>query len=284
MRRRPKLLRTSSLCAMVALTVLAPVSSPAWGAVQRGGEADAFVDERDNPTAEVAEASRSDGAFSGRRTSQCEWRVVVEDDSTVAVYDVDGQRMYSDTGRWLGKFCDGAQVPVGDTFTVPEGDGAPVDPVVLARTARESVAIAVPVVATSPSADRELYTQVPTWLWLEGESWGTHTATATAGSVSATVTARPRRTVWSMGDGHTVTCDGPGVPWEEGMAEDDTYCSHTYRTSSAGQPAGTFTISVTVHFAVTWTSNVGEGGDLAGVGRTGSRAVRVGEIQAVESG
>lgn len=249
-----------------------------------GQSVDGFLDGEGKPTAEASEGGDSLGGQAVSNGRECQWRVLVSDDQSRPVFDADGTRLYSKTGRWLGRFCDGVQVAVGDAFAVPEGDGTPVDPAALARRARESVEIVLPRIATSPSADRRLYAQVATWLWVEGGAWAEHSATASAGAVSATVTARPLRTVWSTGDGHEVVCEGPGVRWREGMEEDDTYCSHTYRHSSAGEPDGTYTLSVTVRYGVSWTSNVGEGGELAGVGRSASRAVEVGEIQAVEAG
>ena len=143
---------------------------------------------------------------------------------------------------------------------------------------------AAPPIATSPSADDRLYTQVQTWLWLEDQWWTTYSATANAGRVSATVTATPTSASWDTGDGGGTTCRGPGVAWQRGMPDDDaTYCKHTYTNSSAGQEGGTYTLSATVTFEITWTSNTGGGGSLEAIDRTASRDVEVGEIQAVET-
>jgi hypothetical protein len=203
--------------------------------------------------------------------------VVIEDDTAFAVYELDGTRQYSETGRWLEQVCDGRPIQV-----VPER--APADPRDLAVDARESVPIPTPPLRTSPSADRELYPQMKTWLWLDQSWWREYSATASAGGVSSTVTARPVRAEWTMGDGGQTVCDGPGVAWQRGMADDDTYCSYTYRRSSAGEDDGTFTLTVTVHFEVAWTSNTGAGGSLGALTRSASTEVRVGEIQAVNTG
>lgn len=269
--------RAGLLSAAIAAAVLGVSAVPA-AADDEG--ADAYVDGNGNPTAvardDVERASRSSGG-----ESDCVWEVVVGDDWTMAMYDADGTRLFSETGRWLQKVCDGSPVQVGDGFIVPEGGR--VDPAALAAEARQSVPIASPTINTSPEADRRLYTRVATWLWVDPGWWQPYTATASAGRVSATVSARPVRALWSTGDGGGTTCDGPGVPWRPGMPEDATYCKHTYYHSSAGRSGDAYTLSVTVEFEVTWTSNVGLGGALAGVWRTASRPVQVGEIQAVES-
>jgi hypothetical protein len=239
-------------------------------------DGDAYVDDAGNPTAEARDVIQTGGRSGGGRESTCFWRVVIEDDREFGVYEVDGSRRHSDTGRWLEQVCDGQPIQV-----VPEG--APVDPRQLAVSARESVAIPTPPLSTSPSADRELYPQMKTWLWVDDSWWQPYSATAEAGAVSATVTARPVRSEWSMGDDGRTVCAGPGVEWRRGMSEDDTYCSYTYRRSSAGEPGGTFTLTVTVVFEVTWSSSTGAGGSLGALTRSASTPVRVGEIQAVHT-
>lgn len=44
--------------------------------------------------------------------NDCVYEVVIEDDIAFGVYEVDGTRMYSDSGRWLGKSCEGEAVAV----------------------------------------------------------------------------------------------------------------------------------------------------------------------------
>lgn len=271
--------RLVAAVAIAAGVVILPSSSAS--AEQRPpGDAGAYVDGNDNPTAVARDdeerASRSSGG-----QSNCEWRVVITDDWAMAIYDTDGARLFSETGRWLEKWCNGQQMQVGDGYMVPEGGR--VDPWQLASEARRSIPIISPAINTSPASDRRLYVRVPTWLWLDPSWWQPYSATATAGRVTSTVTARPVRAVWSAGDGGGPTCNGPGVVWREGMREDATYCRHTYYHSSAGEEGGTYTLRVTVEFEVTWTSNVGVAGGLAGVSRSASRPVEVGEIQAVES-
>ncbi|WP_331718982.1 hypothetical protein OHU23_41045 (plasmid) [Streptomyces virginiae] len=56
---------------------------------------------------------------------------------------------------------------------------------------------------------------LPVWMWNKPgpTRTGPATATASAGSVTVTATATVRTVVWSMGDGATITCTGPGAPY-----------------------------------------------------------------------
>ncbi len=249
-----------------------------------GGTASAYVDKSGNPTAEARDVGITPGRrVSSGAASNCRWEVISADDSAVAIFDTDGTRLRSETGRWLQKICDGQQVPVNGAFAVPESNRPALDPAVLAQQARESVTIPAPAISTSPDAERQLYTQVRTWLWVDQAWWRSYSTTANAGGVSTTVSARPVRAVWSMGDGGTTICEGPGMAWRPGMADDATNCSYTYKNSSAGQRGGTYTMTVTVEFGVSWSSSIGPGGSLAPITRSVSAPVRVGEIQAIET-
>lgn len=262
---------------------LAVTSTPAGAATRPPG---AYVDPGGDPTAvagdHVAVSGGSNHSGGSSEPDPCEWDVVVSDDFTFAVFAEDGpgQRQHSRTGRWLQRLCPGlGAVAVNGFFLVPEG--GLVDPAQLAADALASVSIAGPAIRTSPSRDGRLFVEVPTWLWLDGGWWHSYDATANAGRVSSTVRAVPVAARWNLGDGSTVECRGPGVAWRAGMSEDASTCTHTYRTSSAGRPDGTFRVEATVSFEVTWTTNAGGGGALAAITRSSSMPVEVREIQAI---
>lgn len=262
---------------IVATTLLVLVASPAAA----DSESDGFIDPVDGPTVEVGDGVSTPGGGGAPGDDDCVWRVAIADDLDMGIFDVDGTQLFSETGRWLERVCNGSVQVINGMGIVPEG-GA-VDPAELASEARASIPIGGPGIATSPDADRQTYAQVTTWLWIDGSWWKTYTATATAGRVSATVTATPVSALWSTGDGTTVDCHGPGVEWRRGLDDDDTYCSHVYRQSSAGREGGAYPLEVTVGFEVAWFSNVGPSGTLDGLERSSSRSLRVGEIQAVET-
>ena len=262
---------------IVAVPLLALMAPPVAADV----ESDAYLDPVDGPTVEVIDRETDPGRSGSADESNCVWRVAIADDLSMGVFDVDGTQLYSETGRWFERVCDGSIRPIDGMGIVPEG--AAVDPAELARQARASIPIAAPGIETSPDADQQTYAQMTTWLWIDGSWWKPYTATASAGLVSATVMARPVSASWSTGDGGNLTCNGPGVVWRRGLDDDDTYCSHVYRQSSAGRDGDAFPLTVTVSFEVTWSSNVGSGGTLEGLERSSSRSLRVGEIQAVET-
>jgi hypothetical protein len=244
-----------------------------------GSGGGAFVNPSGDPTAIAHDSLAERGAVAGHR--DCVWKAVVRDDVQRPVYDAEGRRQFSETGRWLHMVCEGALVYVDGWPLVPEQGR--VDVAALASQAAKSVSIDGPVMASSPSMAKALFVRVPTWLWIDGGWWRPYEATATAGRVTATVSARPTRTVWSMGDGSTVRCEGPGVPWSEEAGDAEPACGHTYRQSSAGQQGDAYSVRVDVELGVTWTSNVGVGGTLATIHRTSSATARVAEIQAVGS-
>lgn len=93
---------------------------------------------------------------------------------------------------------------------------------------------------------------VPTWLWISPSDWSSVSANAAAGLVNATVTANPVAVIWTFGDGNSITCPGPGVPYNPALpsSQQSTYCSYTWRTSSAGQPNAVFVVTATIEYQV----------------------------------
>lgn len=273
------------IAALLGASVLAS-AAPAGADERPGGGGGAYVDPGGDPTAVAVDggsgAGGGGGSGGGNASDRvCEWFVVIEDDFEFFVYDVDSlEPQHSATGRWLEYRCNGlGAMAVDGYFLIPEG--GIVDPYQLAVDALASVRIEPPAIRTSPSENGRLYVQVPTWLWLERSWWQTYEATANAGRVYSTVRATPVETTWNLGDGRTVSCRGPGTAWRPGLPEDATDCTHTYRTSSAARPGGTFGLEATVTFEVSWTSNASGGGTLPAITRTSTLEVEVGEIQAI---
>jgi hypothetical protein len=142
-------------------------------------------------------------------------------------------------------------------------------------------------IRTSPPSDK-LAVNFPVWLSLGG-AWQPVTAHAAAGGVSVTVSARPMRVRWRMGDGHTIVCDGPGraydasLSWQQNLAR--RTCGYTYRRSSASEPSGEFAVTATVGYAVSWqVSGASGGGTLGNRGRSASTTVSVGQIKTFPNG
>lgn len=278
-------MRTRFLISGAVLGAVFMVSSPALADERPGGTGGAYVDPGGDPTAVASSGGSGDGGGGGSNgggtvEDPCPWRVVVDDDFAVTMYDpITGEPQHSATGRWLGRWCDGDGGLFG-YFVRPEG--GLVDPYQLALDALASVSIASPSIRTSPSKGGSLYVQLPTWLWLEQSWWEPSEATANAGRVQSTVRATPVSTSWTLGDGSSLTCRGPGTPWRAGMPEGGSNCAHTYTSTSESRPGGTYDIEATVTIEVSWTTNVpGGGGTLPAITRTSSVDVEVGEIQAI---
>lgn len=188
-------------------------------------------------------------------------------------------------GGWYLKVC------YNDDGTTTAGLGGPVwiagappvvSPEVLARQARAKLRLPEVVITLNPPGDQLV--NLPVWLALDPSSWKPQSATASAGAVSVTATARPVKVVWSMGDGSRHTCEGPGTAWTRGTdpRASSPDCGHVYRHSSAGTGSGSYTVSATVTWEVTW-AGAGQTGTVPGLETTGQVQTRVQESQTVIS-
>ncbi len=133
---------------------------------------------------------------------------------------------------------------------------------------------------------------LPTWLWIDPSIWHPESVSASVGPVTATASATPTSVTWVMGDGGSLTCDGPGTPYDTALpaAAQSTTCSYRYLTSSAGQqsPDGnpnhaSFVVSATVHWNVEWTA-VGApgGGALPPLATTTTTTIAVEQIESLD--
>lgn len=133
--------------------------------------------------------------------------------------------------------------------------------------------------------------QLPVWLWVKNIDDVSNTVTVTNGVETASVTATGHitSTAWSLGDGSSASCAGPGTAdtVREGrdvVSVHSPTCEHVFHVTSGSQPGAQFRVGVTVTYTVTW---VGWGGPYAGrsgvLTKTvmGERPLRVGEAQTV---
>lgn len=184
-------------------------------------------------------------------------------------------------GGWYIRTCYGDAEGVGGIVWMPGGPPA-ISPAILARQARARLNLPAVTIRMNPPGDQLV--NLPAWLALDPASWRPQSATASVPGVSVTATARPVSAAWSMGDGATVTCVGPGTAWTSGTdpsaASPD--CGHVYRRPSAGAPGGAYTVSVAVTWEVTW-AGAGQSGTVPGLSTTGQVQTQVQESQAVVS-
>ncbi len=155
-----------------------------------------------------------------------------------------------------------------------------IDSATLARRAFAELPLVYPRPRTAPPVTVMQLVGVPTWLWVDQGDWQTMSATASIVGLSATVTAQPTKVVWTMGDGSTVTCEGPGTAYDPSVPDSaqSTDCSHTY------QHDGAYTVLATIVWTVSWTATNGQGGTLPNVQRSTQFSLDVEQRQAVING
>ena len=188
-------------------------------------------------------------------------------------------------------------IPAGCNVTVqtlacPFGVGgaapppaAPPAPGVLAQLAVRYLTLPSPVIRSSPAPGDLQLTQLPVWLWINPATWAPRSKTASVPGESVTATATPVTATWLTGDGATVTCHGPGIPYSSRYAPSSPSpdCGHTYTTSSAAQPGGAYHVTVTITWDITWTGTGGAAGALPPLDTTAAAEFQVAESQAVNT-
>ncbi|WP_235433671.1 MULTISPECIES: hypothetical protein [Protofrankia] len=157
------------------------------------------------------------------------------------------------------------------------------DPAGLAEQARNRLRLAGPRIVMSPTGDQLV--RLPTWLWLDPAGWAALSATAAAGGVAVTAVATPVEVTWALGDGGTVTCTGPGTPFPAGAdpASVSPDCGYTYRDRSLDAPGGTFPVTATVRWDVSW-AGAGQAGVFPGLTTVSAAAVRVIDVPVLTTG
>ncbi|MBE1579510.1 MULTISPECIES: hypothetical protein [Pseudonocardiaceae] len=194
------------------------------------------------------------------------------------------------SGAWYVYKCTGPgfqdalyRPPVWIADGQPGGSAPLPSPAELAAQARNQLRLPAPKIKANPAGDQLV--NLPTWLWLDRSSWDDVSATASVPGVSVTAVARPTSVTWSMGDGGSVTCSGPGSPFpaagDPKSASPD--CGYTYKTSSAGQRADAFPVAATANWTVTW-SGAGQGGTFPNMTTSASVTFRVAESQGIATG
>ena len=181
-------------------------------------------------------------------------------------------------GQWIIPVCAGPGVidpmpPFWVSGAKPAAVTVQVAPVVVAEQAAKTLGLTSAVIEMAPPDGHPQLVNVATWLWVNPSAWHPVTATATAGPVTTTATAAPTKVVWDMGDGHSVTCDGPGTAYDPSSPDASTNCSYTWST------AGTFTVTATIYWSVTWAAAGAAGGGSLGVQAGPAAAVTVHVVQ-----
>lgn len=162
----------------------------------------------------------------------------------------------------------------------PGYGGSSATPAQLANEAVRRMRLAGPVIGIVPEPGKTGLVGLPVWMWTEvtPRTWGPLSVTASVPGLSVTATATAQRITWSMGDGRTVVCEGPGTPYEDrfgGRSSPD--CGHTYTRTSAREPDAAYTVTATTTWRVDWAGG-GQRGELT-VDRASTARLRIGELQ-----
>lgn len=193
-----------------------------------------------------------------------------------------GEDQVDPTSHLYAKVCPGQPVTYV-WLTAAQAAAAQPSPEELAQRAYRQLVLAVPAIRTSPVVTVPQLVRVPTWLWVDAGMWSPRSRTAAVPGLTATATARPVRVNWSMGDGVTVQCQGPGTPYRDGEGRASAAspdCGHTYLRPSVGAPEGMFRVTATVEWAVSWVGG-GRAGTLPALASVASVMMRVTEAQAL---
>ncbi|WP_162602558.1 hypothetical protein [Nocardioides daejeonensis] len=166
----------------------------------------------------------------------------------------------------------------------PENSGAGPSPREVAQLAIDDMQLrAIDVgITPSPGADRIGLVGMPVWMWAanpDSHTFGPITATASAGGITITATAKVQKVTWRMGDGTTVECRSAGTPYKASYGKKPSPdCGHVYTSSSAGKPGGTYTVTATSSWVITW-EGAGQSGTILLDGLERSVEITVGEAQ-----
>ncbi|MEX0953346.1 MAG: hypothetical protein WDZ26_05910 [Nitriliruptoraceae bacterium] len=198
----------------------------------------------------------------------------------VIPHDAEFYRVSCDGGHWRT----GWWVP-GRSIT---SDGAFHD---LLQEAVDRLEPDRPELALAPAADARHLVGIPTWLAIDPAGWRTLSTTVTAGIASVRVNLRPSHVEWSVGDGTSHTCGGPGARLDTSrpVAGQQSDCAHTFWSTPAdvtGNPAATtFGVGARVVYDADYTLDASGRRSSGGLGRVAGPArvhdVVVREYQAV---
>lgn len=169
----------------------------------------------------------------------------------------------------------------------------PPDPAVLAQQAYQQIPIPKPEIHLGPNQDL-VAVNIPVWLWISRAQVAP--VTVTAGGVSVTATPALTSVSWSMGEpanpdsgGSTapVVCSGEAMYTaapEVVAPEVIPACGYSYQWRSLKSRtggAGTWPVSASATWVITWTSNVGQSGTITAPPANSVTNLQVGEWQTV---
>ncbi|WP_344189942.1 hypothetical protein [Kribbella karoonensis] len=146
----------------------------------------------------------------------------------------------------------------------------------------ESIAemhLAPPQIKTAPGAGQIGLVNMPVWMWVikSENTWGPIVRSASVPGLSVTATAQVKAINWSMGDGNTVRCEGPGTPYSKAMgAKASPTCGHRYVKTSHKLPHCKYPVTAVAQWDITWQSTLGDNGHIS-MTQQATTQLRIGE-------
>ncbi|MFE5334758.1 hypothetical protein ACFQ8E_02495 [Isoptericola sp. NPDC056573] len=154
----------------------------------------------------------------------------------------------------------------------------PADPAAIARRAFAALPLTAIDIGIVPEdgPGRVGLVGMPTWMWARSPTAnqvGPRETSATDQGLTVSLDARVDRVVWDMGDGTTVTCDGPGTPYQDSYGKKESPdCGHTYTRQ------GEYQVTATTYWVADWTGG-DQSGQLTDDFTSPATTITVGELQ-----
>lgn len=282
----------TSVLTVVAVGLPASAFAANGGSVSVGGDNNGgWIDTTVTlPAIPPAAPQRGARASTGGSGVTCSW--IEDTENAQSLWDWLGAG--DPDGTWYDVICSDGTIYIA-LYVPPASDSVPPAVVLagsLARTIANRLQLPEPRVGQNPAG--QALVSLPTWWWVEPSSWRVLRQRTAAGPVWAEVTATPVSSSWDPGDGgEPLLCSGPGVAYDRSRPENvqSTYCSYTYRRSTAEQPQTGpdvndrfFTVTVSTRWQVTWRGAGDSGGTLPVLSRSSSFPVAVAQRQTVVTG
>jgi hypothetical protein len=157
------------------------------------------------------------------------------------------------------------------------------DPLTLAYEAIAKMKLAAPQIQTAPGPGAIGLVNMPVWLWVTkaANTWGPITRDAHVPGLRVVATAQVKAMTWTLGDGQTIRCEGPGTPYKTtyGISDSPT-CGYRYRKTSREQPNCRYTVTARADWDITWQSTLGDTGQLE-MTQQSAVQLRIGEARPV---
>lgn len=185
-------------------------------------------------------------------------------------------------------------LPADDPGT-PEEPVAPPPPTPaeLAAQAFEQLRLPLPVPRHSPDVqlpDGRDATIVGenTWVWTDRSAWRPAVERVQVGAVWAEVRAVPTGMTFNSGTGGSMSCAGPGTPYDRshGLHATSPDCGFVYTRSSVGQPNDQAAAEWSIQWSVSWVGSDGTtevGGDFPQMNSRAMDTFAVAEVQALRA-